>query len=125
MEPQAHFKAQLVTAFVTGWLVLTVVGVAIWRTGLSPLYLVAVLVAVLLWPVSLLLYGRQISSQPPSKPPVLLAVVGWLLISVSLLVVNYWEEGRITWAIYPTMGAFLWPVSMILYSRLLDHYSRR
>jgi uncharacterized membrane protein YoaK (UPF0700 family) len=124
MKPEAHFKAQLVTAVVTGVLVLAVMTVVVWRTGLSPLYLVPVLVAVALWPISLVMYRREVSSQSPSKPPVLLAVIGWLLISAALLIVNYWEERSVTWAIYPTAGAFLWPVSMILYSRLVDHYNR-
>ncbi|MDI6893838.1 MAG: hypothetical protein QME70_04365 [Bacillota bacterium] len=124
MRPEAEFKAQVLTAVVSGVLIVVVMGVVIWKLTLSPLYLVPVIVAVALWPLSLVFYRRQITSQPSSRPPVLLSVIGWAVISATVLLVNYWEEGRITWAVYPTAGALLWPVCTVLYARLVDYFGR-
>lgn len=126
MTTDAQFKAHLVTSVVSGVLMLIVFGVVIRRAGLAPIYFLPVAVGVLLWPLSLVFYRSALAraSASSSQPPVLLSIVGWAVISGSLLLVNYIDEGRVTWAIYPTLGAVLWPVSMVLYGQLVRHFSR-
>lgn len=124
MKHDASYRAHLATALITSLLMLIILGAIMWSLELPLLWMLPVVVALALWPISLMIYGRGIGSMEESTPPVGFALIGWLVISGTLLAVNYLEAGAVTWAIYPTIGAALWPVSMYLYRVLLNYYNR-
>jgi hypothetical protein len=82
---------------------------------------VVIIVAVLIWPITMLIYQKHFNSSQKGKAPVKLSLFIWVALSVVMLLSNYFTSHRIDWAIYPIIGITLFPIAMLLYNFLQKH----
>ena len=98
---------------------------------------IIIIAAILLWPLSLIFSKKsffriqQIANNNTAeisknvvKVPLVLSIVVWIVLTALLLGFNLFTVGTITWAIYPISGISLFPIGMIIYSKLYERNVR-
>jgi hypothetical protein len=119
----SNYKVQLIFSIVMTVLVISLLTVIRFVfNGIDTASYIFIDIALLIWPVAVFISYRQLKNadhdKRDGKAPVKLSIIGWLLISLALLVYNYITEGAISWAYYPIAGVTLWPVGMLIYNIL-------